>query len=258
MIAFSNQKPRAPRPTTPEASSDWSCAACAVNALSLCAAVGRKLRTEAGRGPAVSPLGAMVQKIPARRTICHPDEQSEFVPVICQGWAAVSVALQGGRRQILSFLLPGDIVSMACLFGPISGRIVESVTDVTVHSFKRDDLKAFLLRHPDTFEIVTKAWIEEEERSNQLTVDLGRRTAIERLARLILNLADRLAKRGMMHGQTMEFPLRQHHIADAVGLTPVHVSKMLGEFQRDGLIEINNRSLTIGDAAALRRMGGMH
>jgi CRP-like cAMP-binding protein len=56
----------------------------------------------------------------------------------------------------------------------------------------------------------------------------------------------------------MEFPLRQHHIADATGLTPVHVSKVLGEFQRAGLIEINNRSLTINDIAALRRMGEMH
>ena len=169
----------------------------------------------------------------------------------------MSIALLGGRRQILSFLLPGDVVSTACLFGPVSGRIVDAVTDVTFRSFKRSDLQALMFKDTDLFETVMKAWIEEEERSVQLTVDLGRRTAIERLARLILSLADRLARRGMMQGQSMEFPLRQHHIADATGLTPVHVSKVLGEFQRAGLIEINNRSLTINDIAGLRRIGEM-
>ena len=140
----------------------------------------------------------------------------------------------------------------------MAGRIVDAVTDVTFRSFKRSDLQALLLKDTDFFETVMKAWIEEEERSVQLIVDLGRRTAPERLARLIMGLADRLAKRGMMQGHSMEFPLRQHHIADATGLTPVHVSKVLGEFQRGGLIEISNRSLTIIDMAALRRLGEMH
>lgn len=204
------------------------------------------------------PLGAITQKIPARRTICHPTERSEFVPIICDGWATLSIASSGGRRQILSFLLPGDIVSSVALFAPMSGRIVDAVTDVTVRSFKRSDFKALLLKHPDLFDLLITTWTEEEERSVQLVADLGRRTANERLARLILNLAARLTKRGMMHDQSMEFPLRQHHIADAAGLTPVHVSKVFGEFQRAGLIEIDNRTLTIVDIVALRRMGGMH
>ena len=85
-----------------------------------------------------------------------------------------------------------------------------------------------------------------------MALDLGRRTASERIARQILNLAERLAKRGMMRGQTMEFPLRQRHIADATGLTPVHVSKVLGEFQRARLIEISSRSLTILNEPELR------
>ena len=87
-----------------------------------------------------------------------------------------------------------------------------------------------------------------------MTIDLGRRTADERLARLILRLMKRLAKRGMVQGQTMEFPLRQHQIADATGLTPVHVSRVLGNFRRKGLIEINGRSLTILNATELNRV----
>jgi CRP/FNR family transcriptional regulator len=96
--------------------------------------------------------------------------------------------------------------------------------------------------------------IDERRQADELAVDLGRRTADERLARLILKLSERLAKRGMVHEQTFEFPLRQWQIADATGLTPVHVSKVLGEFQRAGLIEIKDRSLTIRNPAELRRV----
>jgi CRP-like cAMP-binding protein len=69
-----------------------------------------------------------------------------------------------------------------------------------------------------------------------------------------VHLAQRLLKRGMMQGQTMDFPLRQHHIADAAGLTVVHVGNVLAEFRRAGLVEINGRALTITDPAALRRV----
>ncbi len=193
-----------------------------------------------------------VHTAPARRTIFHPKEWSDSVPIICRGWSVSSIALPDGRRQILSFLLPGDAVSVTFLFGPLSGRHVEAVTEVTYRKFKSSDLRAAVFERPDLFAKLSKAWIEERVQADQLALDLGRRTASERIARLILNLAERLAKRGMMCGQTMEFPLRQRHIADATGLTPVHVSKVLGEFQRSGLIEIGGRSLTIINEADLR------
>ena len=92
---------------------DSTCVACPACELSLCAAL--------KKGPL--PMSS-VHTVPARRTIFHPKEWSEFVPIICSGWSVSSVALPDGRRQILSFLLPGDAVSTAFLFGPMSGRYV--------------------------------------------------------------------------------------------------------------------------------------
>jgi CRP-like cAMP-binding protein len=147
--------------------------------------------------------------------------------------------------------------SAESLFEPISGRLVEAVTEVTYRNYRRGDLKAILFEYPDAFDTFTKACLEEKRRADQLAVDLGRRTADERIARLILYLKERLARRGMAQDNTMEFPLRQHHIADATGLTPVHVSKVLSKFRRDGLIEISNRSLTILDPTEFGRVGNM-
>jgi CRP/FNR family transcriptional regulator, anaerobic regulatory protein len=232
--------------------SDTDCVACPAWELSLCAALRQDGAAEAGRSAIGTLPISSVHTVPARRTIFHPKEWSEFVPVICAGWSVSSVALPDGRRQILSFLLPGDVVSTAFLFGTLSGRHVEAVTEVTYRKFKRSDLRALLFENPDLFDRISKTWIEERVQADQLALDLGRRSASERIARQILNLADRLTKRGMMCGQTMEFPLRQRHIADATGLTPVHVSKVLGEFQRAKLIEISSRSLTILNETELR------
>ena len=178
------------------------------------------------------------------------------MPIICYGWAAAVAVLPNGRRQILSFLLPGDLVSTTLLFDLRPPSLVEAISDVTYRTLHRTQLEAILLTHPSLFEKVCKAWVEEKARSDELIINLGRRTADERIARLILDLAERLQRLGMMLADpmTMEFPLRHHHIADATVLTPVHVSKMISEFRRGGLADIRDRMLTILDPAALRRV----
>ncbi|KQY99362.1 hypothetical protein ASD45_00015 [Pseudolabrys sp. Root1462] len=104
------------------------------------------------------------------------------------------------------------------------------------------------------FEIITKLWAEERAQADELIVSLGRRRGEGRIAQLILFLMKKLVDRGMVTGQTMMFPLRQSHIADATGLTAVHVSKVLGDFQRKDLIRIENRSLAILNAEGLQRI----
>lgn len=228
------------------------CAVCPAHQWSLCSEI-RKKNVGSDDLAGMPPLTSTVHRIPARHTIFHHKEWSEFVPFICSGWAATSITLADGRRQTLSFLLPGDIVSAACLLEPMFGRTVEAITEVEYRKFKRSEIKAILFKSPDLMDKLSKIWSEERIQFDQMALDLGRRTADERIARLIINIADRLAKRGMRNGNTMDFPLRQRHIADATGLTPVHVSKVVGEFQRAGMFEIRGRALTIFDEEELRR-----
>ena len=159
-----------------------------------------------------------------------------------------------GRTAILSFLLPGDIASTALIFKPISQCSVEAITDVHYRTFKRAEFKEALLKHPDLSDKLFNIWIDEKARADQLAVDLDQRAADERVANLILNLFDRLTGRGIARDQTMDFPLRQHHIADATGLTAIHVNRVMSAFRRAGLLETNERSLTILDLTGLRRI----
>ena len=191
---------------------------------------------------------------PARRSLWRAGDTIGRVPVICQGWAATSATLSDGRRQILSFLLPGDLVSAALIFEPVSQSSVDAVTDLRYRAFPRAELKQALGRTPDLLAIVSRISADENARAERLAIDLGRRGAAARIASLILALAERLRRRGMMPDKTMDFPLRQHHIADAVGLTVVHVGNVLAEFRRAGLLEINERSLTLADQPGLSRI----
>ena len=234
-----------------------TCAVCPMFNLNLCTAVSKAHEANA-RYPDLLPLSSSTLTIPARLKISYPKETPDFVMIICSGWAASSIMLPDGRRQILSFLMPGDLVSAAFLLEPMPRRSVEAITPVTCRRYWRSEFKTILFKYPPVLEKLSETWNEECAQADELALDLGRRAANERIARLILRLADQAEKRSMKRGPTMEFPLRQRHIADATGLTPVHVSKVIGMLQRDGLIEISGRSLTIVNEAELRRIAEWH
>lgn len=199
-----------------------------------------------------------VHTVAARRIICREQDELASVPIICSGWALSAVMLADGSRQILSFLLPGDVVSPCLLFDPKPKCFVEAITHVTYRAFDRADLRQLMTADPSALEAMARVWTQERRRTNDLIVDLGRRSAAERIARLILGLAERLQERSMTSGPfKIDFPLRQHHIADATGLTPVHVSKLLSEFRRKGLIRLSARSLVILDPAGFRAAANM-
>jgi len=205
------------------------------------------------------PLAQEARRVAARRTIFRAHDTLDYVPVICSGWALTSAMLSDGSRQILHFLLPGDVALSALLFEPRPKSSVEAITDVTYRAFNRADLRERMFSNPDMAEKLAELWTESKRRTDELIIDLGRRPAAERVARLILSLVERLQTRGMTTGGPFEvdFPLRQHHIADAVGLTPVHVSKLLSEFRRNDIIRLSDRSLAILDPDRLRALASL-
>lgn len=110
--------------------------------------------------------------VPARRIIWRGQDLHDVVPFICSGWAATVMALSNGRRQIISFLLPGEIISTTLLCSSQPYCRIEAVTEVHYRVFNRAKLRALLYEQPDLLERFSKTWIGEKARADALIADL--------------------------------------------------------------------------------------
>jgi CRP/FNR family transcriptional regulator len=200
------------------------------------------------------PLRRGQQSARSRQTIYRAGEVLDGVPVICDGWAVRASRLSDGRRQILSFLLPGDLVSTSAVFAGSLNFFVEAITAVRYSSYDRAELNESLAAEPCLVKILVCACITEKEEIDELATNLGRRRADERIARLILHLKERLEARGLVRDQSFALPLRQQHIADATGLTPVHVNRVLGALRSDGIVKLSDGVLNISNLNGLLRI----
>jgi CRP/FNR family transcriptional regulator, anaerobic regulatory protein len=190
----------------------------------------------------------------AGQLIYRSNEPVDGVSVICEGWAFTFLMLFDGRRQILSFLLPGDVVATTALLKDRLSHSIQALTDLRYCRFSKPELRSLMAEEPKVFDQYASICAAEREETDQLVTDLGRRTADERIARLVLALMARLGARGLVQDASFAFPLRQRHIADATGLTPVHVSRVIGSFRNAGLIEITGRFLRVLNLDELRRV----
>lgn len=228
------------------------CAACAVRDSNMCGAL-----MEHRRLAAWGQVHLVHEVVRARQTIYRRGERTEDAIVICDGWAFRFVQLPDGRRQILSLLLPGDYVTALAPFQDSFDFSVQALTDARYCRISRRDIRARLAREPDLFAELAEFLIAEKREADEQLFDLGKRMADERIAGLILRVMDRLQARSEIRDQSFQFPLRQQHIADITGLTPVHVSRVIGTFRKRGLLDIAGGVVTIRNLSELRRVGGL-
>jgi CRP-like cAMP-binding protein len=229
-----------------------TCSGCFVRKAGACPGFGVKSNPESNAQRGVLPVPSQIQVFPARRPILHPREEADFVPVICSGWAATSISLSNGRKQIASFLLGGEVASINYLFEACAGRGIEAVSQVSCRKFRRNDLRDAVLQNPSLVSSLGRAFAEERERGDQLSLDLSRRSAEARIARLIWSLFERLRRKEQVQDNTIDFPVRQQQLADATGLTAVHVCKVLSRFRSNKLLRLDGRKLTLLDQRGLQ------
>lgn len=189
-----------------------------------------------------------------RQTIYRHHNLTDKVAIICDGWACVYISIPNGRRQILSFLLAGDLTSAAAVFQDYSQISVEAITDIRYCLINKADLKALLANNLDLFSAFSAVLVAKKEEVENLASDLGHKDAEQRIARLILNLMKRLSAGDLVEDGKFDFPLRHQQIADATGLTLVHVSRVIGTLRRLGIIELKDRTLTVLDRSRLERI----
>ncbi|MDO8877947.1 MAG: Crp/Fnr family transcriptional regulator [Pseudolabrys sp.] len=229
------------------------CSNCVMRGLGLCTVL-IDLGWERPYAGEQQPVAQNKTAFAARRTIFHQNQTLAGVPVICEGWATSLMKLSNGRRQILSIVMPGELVTCRLLFERQLHLSIDAVTRGSYRTFDLAQLRAAMTVSPDIFDKFLLSYNDERNRADQLIADLGRRTATGRIARLLLEIWGRQEKAGKIDGNSIEFPLRQTHIADATGLTTVYVSKVINGFRSGSLVEFSDRSLKILDIEKLRQL----
>lgn len=193
----------------------------------------------------------------AGKQLADRNQASGDVFMLCSGWAFRYFQLADGRRQILKFLLPGDLFSPVAIFEKTFLFSVKALTEVGVSGFARSAIHAKCTASPDVQSAIVNSCIAEARDTTELLTALGQRSAEERIAHLLLHLMPRIAARNVIRDQRYPFPLRQQHIADAVGLTPVHVSRIFRLLRDRHLLELSEGVLKILDLPELERIGAL-
>ncbi|MGE5538028.1 MAG: Crp/Fnr family transcriptional regulator [Gemmatimonas sp.] len=228
-----------------------SCAHCSVKSLALYGAQTPDAANE------VVTLRRECRRVSARRMILRAGEVPQEIYTLLEGWAYRFLLLPDGRRQILGYYLPGNIITLESLHMARLHMSVQALTDVTLCVFDIDRFKRFVKDHPGIADEAERACVQRTIRTDNRLMDLGRRTAQEKLARLILDTYVRLARRGRVEGRTFTWPLRHEHIADTLGLTPVHVSRTLRALRQQDLVDVQGQAITILDDARMLMTAGL-
>ncbi|MFZ2003556.1 MAG: Crp/Fnr family transcriptional regulator [Stellaceae bacterium] len=174
--------------------------------------------------------------------------------IIMEGNAIRYRILHDGRRQIVNIVLPGDIVGALGYFMESSLYSTKALTEVLVATVPFARLNALFETNP---KLVTKIfwWLScESTIYAEHLVDLGRRSALERVAHFLLELLTRLQSVGLADDQSFKIPLTQELLADALGLSIPHVNRVLRRLREDNLVVVEDQRVTVKDIESLSEL----
>ena len=176
--------------------------------------------------------------------------------ILCKGFVWRYKILPDGKRQLLSFGLPGDLIGFPAAFYENAVNATGSLTNVIVATVPFAALQDLFVKFPRV--AMALYWMAAREAAiyGERIVDIGRRSAYERLAHLILELLTRLRAVGLAEERSYVLPLTQELIADVLGLSGPHISRMLRCMRDERLVTIEGHRLTVIDLESLTVLAG--
>ncbi len=171
----------------------------------------------------------------------------EFALAILSGWAIRYIVLKDGSRQITAFLMPGDFCHLNMLSAVPMDHNIAAISPVTVAHIKRDDVERMFIDHPNVAKAVRGSQFADESRLRASITNIGRHSAEQRLGYMLCDLWTRADAVGLIDDDRLHFPPTQADVADCIGLTAVHVNRVMQRLRQDGLVELRERYLRLPD-----------
>jgi CRP-like cAMP-binding protein len=194
-----------------------------------------------------------VREFGARVDIAREGDQPKDVHLVLSGWACRYKQLDDGRRQIVAFFLPGDICDLNIFILKEMDHSIGTITEVRTAGLPREFFDEIGAGHP---RVASAFWWENLVNSaiqREWTMNLGQRTASERMAHLLCEIFLRLRLAGLAGRDSCDFPLTQADLADATGLSKVHVNRTLRALRSQDLVEVKGKTLVVPNLERLMR-----
>jgi CRP-like cAMP-binding protein len=210
--------------------------------------------TEADR-QALLTLPHSVRKLAAGAHIVRDGDPTDHTSLLLSGFAYRYKITGEGGRQIISFHVAGEFLDLQNSFLRIADHSVQMLTDAEIALIPSGALEELALTRPA---IARTLWIDtliDASIFREWVVNVGRRDSRARIAHLLCEFSLRLEAAGLASNHHYELPMTQEQLADAVGLTSVHVNRVLKQLGEEGLIRRDRRSITIEDWGAMRAAG---
>ena len=192
--------------------------------------------------------------VDAGTTILVEGSHSAHLFTVLAGWGFRYKTMEDGRRQILNYMMPGDLIGLQ---GTVMGEMqhsVEALSPMTLCVFERDRLSTLYRNYPELGFDMTWIAAQEERILDENLLSIGRRSALERAAYLLAFLYQRAKASNLFVGERVSIPITQQHVADTLGLSIVHTNKTLKKLGERKLIRWADRGCDILDDEGLMKI----
>ena len=192
---------------------------------------------------AILDLPHKVRRLEAQSHILREGDRPERCAVLLQGYSFRHKVTGDGSRQILAINVPGEALDFQNLFLEEADHNVQMLSRGIVAEIPRDAIEALILAHPEVGRAILITTLVEASIFREWVVNIGRRPSRSRVAHLLCEFAYRLSAQQLAMDGVYELPMTQEQLADATGLTAVHVNRVLQALQREELIERDRRMI---------------
>ena len=187
----------------------------------------------------------------AGRDMVHQGQSAQAAYILSAGWVCSYKLQPDGTRQIVDFQVPGDFLGLRSVLLRTSDHSFEPIVDIEAAEVLTSDLLAALAQTPRLATAILWAASRDEAMVVEHLVGIGRREADARMAHFLLELGSRLSLVGLGSKEGFACPLTQYHLADALGLSAVHVNRVLRQLRERALVTFRDNHVTFHDYAGL-------
>ena len=204
---------------------------------------------------AIQALPIHSKRVPADHRFVRDGDRPSESCLIIDGFAFRSKLTPDGQRQILSLHIPGEIPDLQSLHLHVMDHDLTTLTECTLGFIKHDALRELNQKRPNVAAALWRETLIDSAIFREWIVNVGRRPARVRMAHLLMELYERLELIGRTRNGSFELPITQIELADCLGLSVVHVNRILQQLRHEGLVATERRTFHLLDKAKVEDVG---